>query len=250
MIRNSFIFLDKVSHLTEKKIWQQGIHSWDDFLNTSNIDGISILRKGYYDRQIKQARKCLYDYESEHFTKVLPRSEHWRLYNYFKDDTCFLDIETTGYYGDITVIGLFNGTDVKTMVKGHNLNLPALKEELKRHKLIVTFNGSSFDLPVIEKYYPTTVPKIPHLDLRHACAKIGLKGGLKNVERTMGIRRADEVGEMSGNDAVYLWQKYKITGDRKYLELLVKYNEEDIINLKPLADHTVKELWKKIKNSV
>jgi uncharacterized protein YprB with RNaseH-like and TPR domain len=80
------------------------------------------------------------------------------------------------------------------------------------------------------------VPKIPHLDLRFALAKVGLTGGLKNIEHELGIKRCAEVEGMDGNDAVLLWQMYKRTGEREYLDKIVKYNEEDIINLRPLAE--------------
>ena len=35
---------------------------------------------------------------------------------------------------------------------------------------------------------------------------------------------------------------YKATGDEHYLNLLVEYNEFDIINLKTVAEHCVKKL--------
>jgi len=49
-------------------------------------------------------------------------------------------------------------------------------------------------------------------------------------------------------EAVYLWHQFKSTGNKKYLDLLVKYNEEDIVNLKPLAEYAIPELWNKIRN--
>jgi uncharacterized protein YprB with RNaseH-like and TPR domain len=40
-----------------------------------------------------------------------------------------------------------------------------------------------------------------------------------------------------------LWEQFKSTKDADFLNKLIKYNEEDIINLKPLADYAVRELW-------
>ncbi|PIN80646.1 exonuclease [Candidatus Woesearchaeota archaeon CG10_big_fil_rev_8_21_14_0_10_34_8] len=246
MIKNSFIFLDKISHRTEQSLWQQNIHTWDNFIEKKQIKGISNTRKIFYDQKINHAKQAVIEDNAEFFAKHFPNSEHWRLYNYFKDQVCFLDIETSGYYGDITVIGIYDGKDTKTMVKGKNLDPCLLKNLLSQYKMIITFNGSSFDLPVIKRYYPNSVPNVLHLDLRHPLAKLGFSGGLKRIEKQLGIKRAEEVSNVNGADAVYLWQQYRATGNEKYINLLVQYNEEDIINLKPLADFVYAKMKKNL----
>lgn len=246
MLKKSFIFLDKISHASEKKIWAQKIHTWDHFLDAKAVEGLGIARKVFCDQQIHHAKKAVVEDDAQKLSTLFPKQEHWRLYNFFKEQACFLDIETSGYYGDITVVGIYDGRETKTMVKGKNLNPHLLAELLQQYKMIVTFNGSSFDLPVINRYYPNTIPTIAHLDLRHLLAKLGYNGGLKSIEKQLGIRRAEEVRDVNGSDAVYFWNMYKATGKEKYLELLVKYNEEDIINLKPLAEFAVKEMEKKV----
>ncbi len=244
MIRNSFIFLERVGDKLEKDIWQQGIYDWNEFLKTKSVNGISKLKKLYYNRKIIKARKNLYSNNSCYFDKILPSVETWRLYNHFKGDCVFLDIETTGLSDNsyLTLIGLYDGINTKTMIKGINLNIKALKEELNKYKLIVTFNGASFDLPYINKRFPNLLPKIPNFDLRHACARIGLTGGLKNIEKELGIKRKKIVKDMHGGDAILLWRKFQATGDDYYLKLLIEYNEEDIINLKQIADYVYGEL--------
>jgi uncharacterized protein YprB with RNaseH-like and TPR domain len=246
MIKNSFIFLDKISHRSEKKIWEQKIHTWDHFLEAREIQGIGKTRKIFYDQQIHYAKTAITDDNAQALSALFPKQEHWRLYDLFKSQACFLDIETSGYYGDITVVGIYDGRETKTMVKGINLNPLLLNRLLQHYKMIITFNGASFDLPVINKYYPNTIPHVPHIDLRHPLAKLGYSGGLKSIEAQLGIRRAEAVQGISGSDAVYLWNMYKATGKREYLERLVQYNEEDIINLKPLADFVFKEMKRKV----
>ena len=49
----------------------------------------------------------------------------------------------------ITVIGLFDGQEFRSFVRGHNLH--AFEEQLRRYDLLVTFNGKTFDLPCIER---------------------------------------------------------------------------------------------------
>jgi len=245
LIQNSFIFLERVKRGIEEKLWKQGISNWDSFLSSERINGLSLARKKYYDRKILEARKQLYNFNSNYFRKILPQAEYYRLYDFFKEDCVFLDIETTGLdarNNDITMIGLFNGIDTKTMIKGINFDYKTLKEELKNYKLIVTFNGSSFDIPFINKIYPDLLPDIPNFDVKSVTARLGLKGGLKEIERKLGIKRGKIVEKFYGGDALTLWKMYRATGNDEYLNLLIEYNEEDIVNLKKVAEYCVEKL--------
>ena len=70
--------------------------------------------------------------------------------------------------------------------------------------------------------------------------------GLKNIEKALGIKRGNIVGKFHGGDALALWRMYRATGDEYYLNLLVEYNEYDLINLKIVAEHCVKKLKEKM----
>ena len=245
MIKNSFIILDRIGSTKERYLWNSGIKDWNEFLYQENIKYFPKKSKNYYDRKIKESSTALQEYNSSYFTDKLSPLESWRLYEYFQEDAIFLDIEIAGSHkkGHITILGLFDGYDTKTMVRGINLDLPALKEFLSNYKLIVTFNGSSFDIPFIKKRHPNLLPDIPHFDLRHACAKLGLTGGLKHIEREFGIKRSRYLENF---DPISYWNSFRCTGDRKYLDMLVEYNEEDVINLKKIADHVTSELKKSV----
>lgn len=172
----------------------------------------------------------------------MPQAEYYRLYDFFRDECVFLDIETTGLDSnndDITVIGLFDGIDAKTMIKGVNFNYEKLKNELKSYKLIVTFNGSSFDVPFINKKYPDLLPNVPNFDVKSVTDRLNLKGGLKEIERKLGIKRNEIIENFYGGDALTLWKMYRATGDDYYIKLLVEYNEEDVVNLKKIAEHCI-----------
>ncbi len=247
MIRNSFVLLDRVGLEKERAIWESGISDWNSFLAAKQVKSVGARNKSYYDRQLLNAKKQLLAENSQYFSSKLPLSEHWRLYEQFRDDAVFLDIETTGLgRGDaITVVGLYDGHDTKTMIKGINLDYKKLQQEMKKYKLLVTFNGSSFDIPFISR--SVKLPDMPHFDLRFACQRIGLRGGLKNIERQLGIKRSNSiVAALNGGDAAELWRMYRGSGDEHYLNLLVEYNEEDIINLRQLADHAYRELKQKV----
>ena len=81
------------------------------------------------------------------------------------------------------------------------------------------------------------------MDLRHLCARMGLKGGLKQVERELGIKRTNPIVErLYGGDALTLWKMFRATGDEYYLHLLVEYNEEDCVNLQIIAEKIMKKI--------
>ncbi|MBI2654780.1 ribonuclease H-like domain-containing protein [Candidatus Woesearchaeota archaeon] len=250
MITNSFIFLERIGDKLEQNIWKNGIYDWDSFLKRKSVNGLSRHRKLYYDRKILNARKALYNFDSSYFLEILPKSEMWRLYEFFKEDAVFLDIETTGLdkHDDITVFGLYDGLNTKIMINGINLDYNALKKELQKYKLIVTFNGASFDLPFIEKVCPALIPKIPNFDVKSVTDRLGLRGGLKNIEKMLCIGRSEVVEKFYGGDALTLWRMYRATGDDYYLNLLVEYNEYDITNLEIVAEHCVKRMKERIFN--
>ena len=253
MIQNSFIFLDRIGNRLEKSLWKMGVHDWELFQRRQSIPGVSCYRKGFYDRKLIEAQKALYNFDAAYFKHIMPSSEQYRLYDFFKDEAVFLDIETSGlspYYSDVTVVGLYDGIDTKMMIKGINLDHEALKKELEKYKLIITFNGASFDLPFLEKCFPNTIPSIPHIDLRPVMKRIGYSGGLKKIERDLNIQRRELVADLDGGDALTLWRSYKASGDEYYLNLLIEYNEEDIINLKKIADFGTKELKKQLMQEI
>jgi uncharacterized protein len=61
-----------------------------------------------------------------------------------------------------------------------------------------------------------------------------LRGGLKAVERKLGIVR--KLPEVNGLEAIRLWWRYVENFDLEALETLLAYNKEDIVNLKTLKE--------------
>ena len=73
-----------------------------------------------------------------------------------------------------------------------------------------------------------------HRDLMYHCWRHGLYGGLKAVERQLGIYR--RLKEVYGYEAVRLWWKYVNDYDMDALATLLEYNKEDVVNLRALRD--------------
>lgn len=231
--------LENVGYVTERRIWEQGINFWKDFIDAHGVYGISSNRKKVYDLELTEAEKNLEDGNSPYFKNKLAKQEQWRLYDYFKDDACFVDIETTGLdriRDEITVIGMYDGKEVKSYIKGINFNFKDIAKEILKYKMIVTFYGSAFDIPFICQKFPSLELNIPHMDLCFTGRRVGLKGGLKNIETMMGIGRDEEVMGVDGLDAVRLWKMWERYNNKQALEKLVKYNRADVRNLKKLAN--------------
>ncbi len=240
MIKHSFIFLEKIKRKGEENLWKQGIKDWQDFLQHKEVKGISSVRKQYYERKIREAQQALLDNDSSYFVGKLPAVEMWRLYDYFNEECCFLDIETDSR-GKITVVGISNYYTTNTFVRGFNLDKNLLKKQLQEFKILVTFNGGSFDLPKLKKEFGLAVG-IPQIDLKPLCVNLGLKGGLKEVEKRLNLKRPSH---LYGNP-VELWKAFHASGDREYLELLIDYNKEDIENLKRIVEYCCKKMKEKM----
>ncbi|OGS43384.1 MAG: hypothetical protein A3K76_05375 [Euryarchaeota archaeon RBG_13_57_23] len=244
MLQNTFLLLDGIGPQRERSLWRRGVESWKEFLDEARVPGISKDRKFRMDHELAQAHDKLHSGDSSYFANHVPRKEQWRCIGDFRRSVAFLDIETTGvsYRSPITVVGIYDGARMHTLVRGQNLTRTNLQGILSGATIMVTFNGSSFDIPMIEKQFPGVVPRIPHIDLRHSLRRLGYSGGLKAIERELDIVRDRRVEYMTGEDAVYLWNLWERHGKKNALDLLIEYNSEDCKNLKALSEFTYRNL--------
>jgi len=151
----------------------------------------------------------------------------------------YLDIETTGLTPDcsyMTVVGVYlvssKGSDFRQFV-GQGWASQDLLEYVCQADILYTYNGSRFDLPFIQAQTGLVLHKhVKHVDLMYNCWKCNLRGGLKKVEKMLGIERA--LPDVNGYMAVILWQRYQAYGDEYSLEKLLAYNKEDCVNLHTL----------------
>ena len=222
MLTRTFIHVPGIGQRRERTLWERGYTDWDLFLRdhpqgawksliASRLDEATVLRD-------------------------LPGREAWRLLSSFPGRTVYLDIETEGLViGEdrVTCIGLSDGNSVEAFVRGENLS--EFPSAIRRFDLLVTYNGSCFDLPVLRHAYPSVDwDGFHHVDLRYPARRVGLTGGLKRIERNLGLTRSGEIAGVDGYMAVRLWEAHR-RGCSGARDTLVHYCLSDAVHLKPLA---------------
>ncbi|MBP8933320.1 MAG: ribonuclease H-like domain-containing protein [Candidatus Atribacteria bacterium] len=233
MLFHTFCHIPSIGEKTEKKIWQEGIFNWDDALTNPLFR--KILPGNIADRaysMVARSYEKIDRKDSRFFNESLHNFNRWRIYSHFRSEAVFLDIETSGLNPPndyITVITLFDGKKIKTYI--HGINMYDFIDDISHYQIIITFNGKCFDLPFIERYFGIKLTQI-HFDLRFMLKSLGLSGGLKVCEKSLGIDRGKLKG-IDGYMAVLLWQKY-LEGCTEALETLIAYNVEDTVNLEKL----------------
>ena len=144
----------------------------------------------------------------------------------------YLDIETS-FDGQISLVGIYIPGREMVQLVGQEVTDVNLARVLGGVDMVITFNGTAFDLPVILRRTGLDVRDMArHRDLLRVCRKRGIKGGLKRIEVLFGIQRTASV--VDGGYAPLLWQRYETYDDREALDELLAYNREDCMNLEVL----------------
>ena len=238
MLRNSFIHVPGIGRIRERWLWRHGYHSWNDVLDGKKPEGWSEQTWEILIEHLNGSVLALERRDGRFFERRFSASDSWRFYEEYCSKAAYLDIETSGYgkmhEQTVTVIGVYDGEKVHHFV--HGINMHEFVPFIRGFNLLVTYNGKAFDLPMINSRYPEAgLESIGHIDLRFVFAELGYKGGLKGIEKALGIERPDGIAGMDGYAAVICWRRY-IKGREKYLETLLQYNAEDVKSLKPLAE--------------
>ena len=239
MLEHTFIHIPGIGPKTEQHLWRKGILTWEDFLSHPR-KVFSSSRDAFIRRELEATLEHRNDLHF--FVNRLPATDLWRIYDAFKEQAVFLDIETSGGYlgmDEITVIGLYDGQKVQTFVNGRNLE--DFEEAIASYSMVITFNGSCFDLPYLKRWFRHLSLPPAHIDLRFVLKKMGLRGGLKAIEEQVGLSRDPKVMGLTGFDPVLLWQDYQC-GNVSALERLILYNTMDIVQLKPLMELSAREM--------
>lgn len=231
MLRQTFCHVPGIGRKAEERLWGSGVLSWDDA-------GPAALTLGPRRREqlalhLEESRRHLADRNPDFFADTLPAGEHWRLFPEFRDSVAYVDIETTGLGGPtahITTIALYDGRSIRHYV--HGQNLADFARDIGDYRLLVTYNGKCFDLPMLRAAFGLALDQA-HIDLRYVLASLGFKGGLKGCERMLGLDRGD-LANVDGFFAILLWRDYQTRNNPHALETLLAYNIRDVVNLESL----------------
>jgi predicted nuclease with RNAse H fold/dephospho-CoA kinase len=151
----------------------------------------------------------------------------------------FLDVETTGlswFYDELTIVGWSVDGKYQFFVSGGDA--APLLEALRAAYAMITFNGTMFDVRFLKKTFGELSLPDTHIDLRFLSRRVGLSGGQKAIERTLGIEARDGVEGVDGAAAVLLWHQY-LRGDNQALVRLIDYNRRDVYGMCGILDEVM-----------
>jgi uncharacterized protein YprB with RNaseH-like and TPR domain len=235
VLRQTFVHIPEVDGAIERSLWSQGCWFWTDFLQRHSTFDVGAVDRDKAKEHIERSVEELDAGRHQFFRSLLGGRDAWRAWPEFRDSCVYLDIETDGGLSgnSVTCIGLYDGRQFTCLTKYKNLgDFPDL---IATFRVIVTFFGSGFDVPILKRAFPNVTFDHIHIDLCHVLKRLGYRGGLKRIERELGIARPDETAGLSGLDAVRLWREH-LAGRSAALETLIAYNREDVVNLETLTE--------------
>jgi uncharacterized protein YprB with RNaseH-like and TPR domain len=247
MLTATFIHAQGVGPATEKALWTQGATSWQAYADNADAYKIPPRHRSVLQQTVDESLAALADGRVDYFAQNIPKREHWRAFSEFGEKIGYLDIETDGGYDAdaITVIGLYDGRDVHTYLKGRDLAKFAF--DCQDYDGFVTFFGTGFDVPFLKRRFPVLESVFAdrfHIDLCPLLRRLGHRGGLKSIEHQLNIPRVPETDGLDGMDAVRLWSIHRRGGrdSEEALRLLLAYNREDVVNMKTLLEYAAPRL--------
>lgn len=234
LLTRTYQHINGIGIKKESQLWNEGALDWEYTLD--NIDYFAMPKsiRDSLKEELPKSIRLFNEKNYNYFLHKLPELSAYRVYPYLTDKTVFLDIETTGIKPSdsyVTVIGCYDGKETKVFVHGRDEE--DFLEYIKRFSIIVTFNGSCFDVPFLERYFATRIRQV-QIDLRFVLKDLGYTGGLKKIEHEVGLSRGTDMNGVNGFTAVLLWNYYKDTKDETALDTLIHYNLLDTINLEYL----------------
>jgi hypothetical protein len=165
----------------------------------------------------------------------------------------YFDTETTGLAGGTGTLAFLLGTaelrDGRTIISQVHLPGPGqerpmlqwLAERVERATVLISFNGRSFDWPLLKARYVMNrlppPPERPHVDLLH-CARRVFRHHLAELKLTTLERRVLDVhrkGDLEGALIPAAWFDYLRTGRVAVLQRVLTHNERDVRSMVDLV---------------
>jgi hypothetical protein len=180
--------------------------------------------------------------------------------------TIFIDLETTGLSGGAGTVAFLVGCGsfdvgafqvrqfLLTSFMSERALLAAVAEFFSGADLIVSYNGKTFDLPVMETrwlFHRLEMPLggIPHFDMLHPARRLwrmraGSAGDIEDsgcrlttLERT--LFNVTRVGDLPGFEIPGRFFKFLRTGDPRPLEPVLEHNRLDLVSLAAVMGRAV-----------
>lgn len=180
----------------------------------------------------------------------------------------FLDTETTGVWGTGTMAFLV-GTgrfeaggfrQVQYFLREpieERAMLEALNASVSGEDALVTFNGKSFDLPLLRSRYLTNAAPhpfrdLPHVDLLHLARRLWREllpsRALGDLEVSwLGVHRTEE--DIPGWMIPQMYIDYLHTGDARPLASVFYHNSMDVLSMASLLEHLAIKLATPLETS-
>lgn len=242
MLTRTFLHIPGLGPKTERSLWEQGCPDWDTFLGERQFE-VNQVPYETARLEVETSRHNLKEEVHQYFSRALGVAEAWRAFPEFRRRAVYLDIETDG--GDrgdsVTMVGLYDGENFRALIKGDDLG--EFPDVISHYGMIISFFGTGFDLPMLLKAFPNLRFDQIHMDLCPTLRRVGMHGGLKKIEKALGIERPEETDGLNGMDAIRLWRAHRLGSDTA-LEKLIAYNRDDVVNLEKLAEIAYDRLYR------
>jgi len=162
----------------------------------------------------------------------------------------FLDLETTGLaggagtYAFLVGCGWFDGTGFRTRqfflstFGAERGLLESVADLAAAAACVVTYNGRTFDVPVLETRFalhrlPTPFDGLPHVDMLHPARRLWREGDAEC--RLMSLERAlcghEREGDVPGFEIPSRYFQYVRRGDARPLAAVLEHNRLDLMAL-------------------
>lgn len=242
MIHEALIHLPGIGPERLRRLHDCGFRNWQDILDRPDALPVPVTQR---EALVAEVRRCAAAYAARDIRTLLAAldtGDHWRLLAEFFEDLSFFDIETTGLENDaeVTVIACWHRHTLHRFVAGENLE--AFLELLDDVRLLVSYNGASFDVPRVLQFFHIPALPCPHLDLRWLLKRHELSGGLKAIEPQLGVQRPADLRGVDGAEAVRYWLLWKQFGNRRARNLLERYCCADVIALECVTARLLQSL--------
>lgn len=176
-------------------------------------------------------------------------SDLWPADGLEPDDIIFMDLETTGLAcSPLFLIGTMCWEQDRLVVRQllardyseESAIVARFADGFARRRLLVTFNGKSFDMPFLRMRAASTRVELPeeppHFDLLHVCRRVW-KDSLPNCKlQTLEthICRRPRYGDIPGEQIPEAYHAFVRTGDARRMVRILHHNMLDLVTMADL----------------